>query len=115
MLIMMQIEDLLTDLGCTDITHAASVDEALSAIDRQSFSLATLDVNLGGVRSDDVAEALEDHDVPFAFSTGYGAQARLDGNRRHPLLNKPFSSARFNEVMSELLTSSVKKGALAAS
>lgn len=115
MLIMMQIEDMLADLGCTQITRASNVDQALSAIGSQFFDLATLDLNLGGTRSDKVAEALTDRLVPFAYSTGYGANAIDDGHCRHPLLNKPFSSANFSEVMTKLLTPTACKPALSAS
>ncbi len=104
MLIMMQIEDMLADLGCTHITRASNVAQALSAIGSQIFDLATLDLNLGGTRSDEVADALTDHLVPFAYSTGYAGSAIDAGHRLHPLLNKPFSSAQFSAVMAKLLT-----------
>ncbi len=115
MLIMMQIEDMLADLGCTQITHASSVAQALSAIGCQVFDLATLDLNLGGNRSDEVAVALTDQHVPFAYSTGYGASAIDDDHRLHPLLNKPFSSAQFSAVMAKLLTPTASNQALSTS
>lgn len=101
MLVMMQIEDMLADLGCTRITRASNVAQALSAIGSQVFDLATLDLNLGGTRSDEVAAALNDQHVPFAYSTGYGGSAIEAG---HPLLNKPFSTVQFTAVMAKLLT-----------
>ena len=72
MLVLMAIEDMLSDLGCTSITVAANIDKALGLIDKYEFDLATLDLNLNGQRSYLIAKALEEHDVPFAFSTGYG-------------------------------------------
>ncbi len=104
MLIMMQIEDMLADLGCTQITLASNVAQALAAIGSQAFDLATLDLNLGGMPSDEVALALTDRFVPFAYSTSYGGDAIDEGHRQHPLLNKPFSSAQFSAVMAKLLT-----------
>lgn len=115
MLIMMEIEDMLADLGCTHITRASNVAQALSAIGSQVFDLATLDLNLGGTRSDDVAAALTDQRVPFAYSTGYGGNAVDQGDRRHPLLNKPFSSAEFSAVMTKLLTPTSSNRALSTS
>ncbi len=115
MLIMMQIEDMLADLGCTHITRASNVAQALSAIGSQVFDLATLDLNLGGTRSDEVAEALTDQLVPFAYSTGYAGSAIDEDHRLHPLLNKPFSSAQFSAVMAKLLTPIASNPALGTS
>ncbi|MBA3576689.1 MAG: response regulator [Sphingomonas sp.] len=114
MLVMMQIEDMLADLGCTQITRASNVVQALSAIGSQFFDLATLDLNLGGTRSNAVADALTEQHVPFAYSTGYGGMGLDEDHRPHPMLNKPFSSARFTEVMTQLLTPTASKPALSA-
>lgn len=115
MLIMMQIEDMLADLGCTQITRASNVAQALSAIGSQSFDLATLDLNLGGTRSDEVAVALTDQHVPFAYSTGYGGNVIDEGRCQRPMLNKPFSSAQFSAVMTKLLTPTANNRALGTS
>jgi CheY-like chemotaxis protein len=103
MLLVMLIEDMLSDLGCTSITVAGSVETAMELIAENAFDLATLDVNLDGTRSNAVAEALSDRGIPFAFATGndehgFGKQF---GDR--PVLNKPFSSGRFKEVLGQLL------------
>ena len=69
MLVMMAIEDMLGDLGCTSITIAANVETALAFIAAIKFDLATLDVNLNGSPSYPIAEALNARHIPFAFST----------------------------------------------
>ena len=106
MLVMMSIEDMLTDLGCTQIARASSVDQALTAIRTQRFDAATLDVNLNGTRSYAVAEALVEHGVPFAFSTGYGARGMGDAFRDWPVLDKPFNFAQLTKVLTTLLAPS---------
>lgn len=106
MLVMMSIEDMLTDLGCTRITRASTVDQALTAIRAQPFDAATLDVNLNGTRSYAVAEALVERGIPFAFSTGYGARGMADGYRDWPVLDKPFNFAQLTKVMTTLLAPS---------
>jgi len=103
MLVMMSIEDMLGDLGCTQITRASSVDQALAAIRTQPFDAATLDVNLNGTRSYAVAEALVEHGVPFAFSTGYGARGMADAFRDWPVLDKPFNFTQLTRVLTGLL------------
>lgn len=100
MLVAMQIEDMLSDLGCTSITLAATVESALESIAENMFDLATLDVNLDGTRSFAVAEALSDRHIPFAFATGYSVDERF-GNR--PVLNKPYSVVQFKKVLRNLL------------
>ena len=106
MLVMMSIEDMLTDLGCTQIAMASTVDQALTKIRTLTFDAATLDVNLNGTQSYAVAEALVEHGIPFAFSTGYGARGMADAYRDWPVLDKPFNFAQLTKVMTALVTSS---------
>ena len=51
MLVLMAIEDMLGDLGCTSISVAGNPDKALALIASEEFGLATLD----GSASDPVA------------------------------------------------------------
>ena len=103
MLVLMAIEDILADLGCTSITVAGNVETALHCIEADMFDLATLDVNLHGTKSYAVAEALEEEHIPFAFATGYGEHGVDQGYGDHPVLNKPFTHFQFKKVVSELL------------
>lgn len=103
MLVLMAIEDMLADLGCTSITVAGNLDRALDLIATRSFDLATLDVNLNGQRSYPVAKALNDAGVPFAFSTGYGEHGLAEGYAGCPVLNKPYSSPQLVKVLTALL------------
>lgn len=103
MLVLMAIEDLLADLGCTAVSTAANVDCALSLIAAKRFDLATLDVNLNGQRSYPIAQALRESGVPFAFSTGYGDHGVDEGHGNRPVLKKPYSRPQFNAVMATLV------------
>ena len=103
MLVLMALEDMLSDLGCTSITVAGNVERALSLIASQSFDLATLDVNLNGVQSYPIAKALTDAGVPFAFSTGYGEHGVSEGYAKHPVLNKPFDAVQLRRILAALL------------
>ena len=104
MLVLMGLEDMLSDLGCTSITVAGNVTAGLRCVDLNEFDLATLDVNLAGTLSYPIARALEEHHVPFAFSTGYGEHGVSREYTDHPVLKKPFTRLQFEHVISELLT-----------
>ena len=106
MLVLMAIEDMLADLGCTSISVAGNLDKALALIKVERFDIATLDINLNGQRSYPVAEALSDAGVPFAFSTGYGEHGVGEGYGRHMVLNKPYSSRQLVDVLTALIAES---------
>ena len=103
MLVLMAIEDVLTDFGCTSISAAGSLDKALALIAAEKFDLATLDINLNGQRSYPAAQALSDAGVPFAFSTGYGEHGVGEGFGHHLVLCKPYTSRQFIAVLAALL------------
>ena len=103
MLVMMGVEDILADLGCTTLLAAATVAEALVIIERDVLDAALVDLNLGGDRSFAVADALAAADVPFAFATGYGAQGLRDVDLRRPLLLKPYGHYDLAVTMTSLV------------
>lgn len=90
MLLVMMIEDMLTDLGCTSLSSAATVDEALALIAAQEFDVAMLDMNLNGSDSHPVAEALAARGVAFFYVTGNTGHGLRDGYADRPMLKKPF-------------------------
>lgn len=112
MLVLMALEDMLADLGCTSVSVAGNIDRALHLIATNVFDLATLDVNLNGQRSYPVAKALRDHGIPFAFSTGYGGHGVGEGYGNCPVLDKPFNYRQLTKIMTALLTPSGNPQAL---
>lgn len=105
MLVLMAVEDMLGDLGCTSIMVAGNIDKALELVAAQHFDFATLDVNLNGQRSYAVAAALAARNIPFAFSTGYGEHGVGEGFGDYPVLSKPYTSAQYVAVVIALLAS----------
>lgn len=103
MLILMTIEDMLADLGCISVATAANVEQALALIAAGPFDVAIVDVNLGAERSYPVTKALNDHGVPFAFSTGYGGHGVAAGYGNGSVLNKPFNYPQLIKVLTALL------------
>ena len=103
MLILLKIEDALCDLGCTSVGAAVSLDQALALVNAQAFDAALVDVNLDGVKSYPIADALAARGVPFAFSTGYSGQSLDEGYRDRPVLGKPYREADLAAMLTRLL------------
>lgn len=103
MLVLLNVEDMLADLGCKSVSAAATVDHALALIEAQAFDAAMVDVNLDGRKSYLVADALAARGVPFVFSTGYSGQSLNDAYRDRPVLGKPYRNAELVEILTQLL------------
>lgn len=103
MLVLLNVEDMLADLGCESVSAAATVDQALALIEAQAFDAAMVDVNLDGRKSYSVADALAARGVPFVFSTGYSGQSLKDGYRDRPVLGKPYRDVDLVAILTRLL------------
>jgi len=102
-IILMMIEGMLSDLGCSSVVSASSIAKALTLVGGQQFDLALLDVNLGGRDSVPVAEALARHGVPFVYCTGNRADNNAKGDLDRPVLRKPFSAEELAAALSRLI------------
>jgi CheY-like chemotaxis protein len=103
-LVLMMIEDMLADLGCSSVTTAASVENALALIDVNVFDAAMLDMNLNGSDSRPVADALISRDVPFVYCTGNASLDMKDGYPERPVLRKPFQYQQLAAILTGLLS-----------
>lgn len=104
MMILMMIEDILADMGCTAVHSASTVDQALALIETHRIDAATLDVNLHGADSYPIADVLGARGVPFAFITGYGSYGLRTDYHLHPTLRKPFHRQELDEMLERLLS-----------
>ena len=92
-IIALDFEDTILGLGVTQVRTAGNVAKALDMIAVRTPDFALLDVSLIREKSFAVAERLEALKIPFAFVTGYGADARLPGAfANKPRLPKPYST-----------------------
>jgi len=102
----MLLEDMVEDLGYELAGSAGSIEEARTLIETMpGIEVAIVDVNLGGEASFPVAEALRARQVPFLFSTGYGADGIPGDFRDVPLLGKPYRRDDIHSALQELLAS----------
>lgn len=103
MLLMMNIETTLEDLGCTAISSAANVADALALLGERGFDAAMLDVNLDGETSYPVADALMACGTPFVFATGYADHGERSDLLSRPMLRKPYLSSDLAAAFAAML------------
>ncbi|MGB3798013.1 MAG: HWE histidine kinase domain-containing protein, partial [Alteraurantiacibacter sp.] len=104
MIIAMDSEKMLEDLGAQKVVTASSVAEAFRLIETEEISVALLDLNLGVDNSLPVAKSLREKGIPFAFATGYGDSAQLlEDFADKPVLTKPYEKALLGSTMHGLL------------
>jgi CheY-like chemotaxis protein len=98
------LEDMLADLGCAVVGPAACINAALAMIEAEALDAAVLDVNLNGLPSYAIADALAARGVPFVFSTGYSRDGLLDAYRIVPTLQKPFHRSELADALTTLFS-----------
>ena len=92
MIIAMEAEELLLELGCAGCHASSSVDGALQIIDEHSIDFALLDIDLGSETSEAVALALLRQGTPFIFASGYGNFPEFDPRLSDtPVVMKPYT------------------------
>ena len=109
-IIALDFEDTLLGFGVKNVRTASSVAKALVMIDERLPTFALLDVGLIREKSFAVAERLDALNIPYAFVTGYGADAKLPAAfMAKPRLTKPSST----DALKALLTRASDRGASA--
>jgi CheY-like chemotaxis protein len=97
------LEDMLLDFGCEVVGPAARLGAALELAQGESLDAAILDVNVAGESIYPVVTALVARNVPFVFSTGYGAAGIADLYRNRPVLQKPFAQKDLQQKLLQAL------------
>lgn len=103
-LIAMVLCDHLADAGCESIGPAQSVERALSLLHAETFDAALVDGKLAGRSVDDIALALTQRSVPFAFVTGYGREALPPAFQEAMIVEKPFTQKQVIDALERLMT-----------
>jgi two-component sensor histidine kinase/CheY-like chemotaxis protein/PAS domain-containing protein len=100
LLLALELEQGLTDLGAEIVGSAAEVDEAMAMIDRP-FDAAVLDANLNGASVMPVAQALHAMGRPFIFATGYADKAGPAGFDA-PVVRKPYNVGQIARALAQV-------------
>ena len=101
-LLALELEASLTEVGARVIGVAADVEEAMKFIDTP-FDVAVLDANLNGASVSPVAEALRERGKPFIFATGYGDAALAPEGFDAPVVRKPYNVSQIAAAAAEAL------------
>ncbi|WP_431469734.1 HWE histidine kinase domain-containing protein [Sphingosinithalassobacter sp. LHW66-3] len=104
LIIAMDAEDILVNLGATRVVTAAGIAQALDELEQDSFEIAVLDFNLGSETSMPIADALRAAGVPYVFATGYGEQLKLPADHQDaPVIQKPYTAGNMAWTLGEVL------------
>jgi len=69
-ILLMTLEDILTDLGCHVAESAATLAHAEQAADNADYQVALLDVSLGTQPIESVARRINARNLPIVFASG---------------------------------------------
>ncbi len=108
LIIAMEAEEILREIGSTKVELASNLDEALAAINLGQYDLALLDVNLGEAMSFNFARLLTERGIPFGFVSGYSdTQEFPDDLQNAPLLVKPFDERAMLQFLAKMFPATV--------
>ena len=89
-MIVLMLEDLLTDAGFEIADVATKVEAALASVETCAFDVAMLDANMAGVSSAPVAAALTARSIPFLVVSGYATTQQDGAFAAGSHIQKPF-------------------------
>ena len=94
MIIALDTEEMLIELGVREVLVSGSVTQALRAIEKDRPDFAVLDFNLGEESSEPVARHLVREGVPFVLATGYSAkEVKFEELGARAILKKPYDKS----------------------
>lgn len=91
MLIAMEAEEIVQELGASECDVAGSVAAALRLLEAKTYDFALLDIDLGHETSQAIAEVLVQRGIRFVYASGYGGpDARGAGFPPAEVVTKPY-------------------------
>ena len=89
---LLDMEDMLGTAGFDVVGLAVSKSSALELINSNEFDIVTLDYNLAGETSEEIAEVLNEKNIPFVLVSGkVDVLKNRPIFRNHPAMQKPVS------------------------
>jgi CheY-like chemotaxis protein len=103
MLIALNLEDMLVQLGHIVVAMATRTPEALKLAAESDIDLAILDLNLSGLSSLPVADVLRSRGIPFMFATGYGSNGLTESYLNEVVLGKPYGVSDLQNAINNVI------------
>lgn len=101
-LIALNLGDMLELCGAEEVQIVSTVAGALGELSAREFDLAIIDIQLGEESGFVVAKCCADIGVPVIISTGFGDVFKSAASSTERLLNKPYTMADLQKILSEL-------------
>lgn len=102
MIIALDTEECLLDLGVGRVVVRDTVPGALAAIEHEPFDFALLDYSLGNETSEAIAHTLKDRGTPFWLATGYGEmEGKTAELGAQGVLVKPYGRAELVAMLAD--------------
>ncbi|MBW3617634.1 MAG: response regulator [Proteobacteria bacterium] len=108
MVVAMLVEEFVAELGHEVVAVASHLEAGLELARTGNFDLAVLDLNLGGIQSFPIADALAARGVPFIFASGYGAAGLPSRHRSRAVVQKPFDLDDLNSAIERTVGSATR-------
>jgi two-component SAPR family response regulator len=104
MLIMLDIEEVLTSIGISKVSCATSIEGALKILESQTPDFALLDFHVGKSTSLTLVAKLQNMKVPFVLVTALIMSQGMSSDFANiPLISKPFTEADIRNAVEQLL------------
>ena len=101
--VLLDLEDMLGAAGVNVTGLAVSKSAALDLINAEEFDIATIDYNLVGETSEDIAKLLDEKNIPFILVSGKTDMLKnTPAFRDHPALEKPVSERVLAKAIDKL-------------
>lgn len=97
----MMIEEWLADLGCIIAATASRLAEGIEKAKHVAIDAAVLDLNLAGELSYPIASILLERNIPYLFTTGYGAGGLIGKLVGSQVLAKPYGPGQLESALRE--------------
>jgi DNA-binding response OmpR family regulator len=98
-------KDTLENAGATVVAVTATVPDIEAYLSEGPIDAVLIDINLGRSLSFDFARTLRDHNIPFAFLTGYDAGMLPEDLKGSPYISKPADRGRIVTGLADLIAS----------
>lgn len=104
MLIAIELEDTLKELGFDQVDSAPNVARALELLEQNQYRICWLDIDLKHETSFELAYELLNRKIPFVFATGYDSKFTLPNDLKFVmLLKKPLNSAKISDTIIKMI------------